>query len=159
MFNVFEAVIYRYGSCFKTSIFGSTHVFVSTTESAKTILNNDSGKFSKRYIRSIGELFDQLIVRSLGSWPNDSTVVLLDQALQVRPNQNTFSFYGPTNVLPVSISNTYYVPNYRLNYNFILKFQFVIKLYYYYITDYKVVLLPSAVYFSIHLKKYNFKFN
>ncbi|CAN1835556.1 Abscisic acid 8'-hydroxylase 3 [Linum perenne] len=27
--------------------------------------------------------FDQLIVRSLGSWPNDSTVVLLDQALQI----------------------------------------------------------------------------
>ncbi|CAN1127025.1 Abscisic acid 8'-hydroxylase CYP707A1 [Linum perenne] len=109
----------RYGSCFKTSIFGSTHVFVSTTESARMILNNESGKFTKRYIRSIGELvgensvlcasqqhhklirsrlmnlvspsslgtfipqFDQLIVRSLESWPNDSTVVLLDQALQI----------------------------------------------------------------------------
>ncbi|CAN0875008.1 Abscisic acid 8'-hydroxylase CYP707A2 [Linum grandiflorum] len=110
----------RYGSCFKTNIFGSTHVFVSTTESARMILKNESGKFSKRYIRSIGELvgegsvlcatsqqhhklirsrlmnlvsptslgtfitqFDQQIVRSLGSWENDTTVVLLDQALQI----------------------------------------------------------------------------
>ncbi|CAK9178498.1 unnamed protein product [Ilex paraguariensis] len=46
----------RYGNCFKTNLFGETHVFVSSTESAKTILNNDLGKFTKRYIRSIGEL-------------------------------------------------------------------------------------------------------
>ncbi|XP_012072012.2 abscisic acid 8'-hydroxylase 1 [Jatropha curcas] len=46
----------RYGNCFKTSIFGQTHVFVSSTGSAKTILNNESGKFTKRYIKSIAEL-------------------------------------------------------------------------------------------------------
>ncbi|CAL8995684.1 unnamed protein product [Prunus brigantina] len=46
----------RHGNCFRTNIFGETDVFVSSTESAKAILNNDSGKFSKRYIRSIGEL-------------------------------------------------------------------------------------------------------
>ncbi|XP_050228110.1 abscisic acid 8'-hydroxylase 4 [Mercurialis annua] len=46
----------RYGNCFKTNIFGQTHVFVSTTESAKAILNNESGLFTKRYIKSIGEL-------------------------------------------------------------------------------------------------------
>ncbi|KAK6939493.1 Cytochrome P450 [Dillenia turbinata] len=46
----------RYGSCFRTNIFVETHVFVSSTESAKAILNNDLGKFTKRYIRSIGEL-------------------------------------------------------------------------------------------------------
>ncbi|KAJ7957775.1 putative Cytochrome P450 [Quillaja saponaria] len=46
----------RYGNCFKTKIFGETHVFVSSTESAKAILNNDMGKFSKRYIKSIAEL-------------------------------------------------------------------------------------------------------
>lgn len=46
----------RYGRCFKTNIFGETHVFVSTATSTKTILNNDSGKFSKRYIRSIAQL-------------------------------------------------------------------------------------------------------
>ncbi|CAL1355815.1 unnamed protein product [Linum trigynum] len=110
----------RYGSCFKTSIFGSTHVFVSSTESAKAILNNESGRFSKHYIGSIAELvgekslllcasqqhhkmirsrlmglvssrsvgtfieqFDELVVRRLGRWENDSTVVVLDQALQV----------------------------------------------------------------------------
>eukprot|EP00257_Ricinus_communis_P000670 XP_002510423.2 abscisic acid 8'-hydroxylase 2 [Ricinus communis] len=46
----------RYGNCFKTSIFGQTHVFISSTESAKTILNNESGKFTKKYIKSIAEL-------------------------------------------------------------------------------------------------------
>ncbi|KAF8022796.1 hypothetical protein BT93_F0339 [Corymbia citriodora subsp. variegata] len=45
-----------YGRCFKTNIFGETHVFVSTATSAKMILNNDSGKFTKRYIRSIAQL-------------------------------------------------------------------------------------------------------
>ncbi|XP_021852785.1 abscisic acid 8'-hydroxylase 4 isoform X2 [Spinacia oleracea] len=46
----------RYGNCFKTHIFGETHVFVSSTESAKEILSNDLGKFTKKYIRSIGEV-------------------------------------------------------------------------------------------------------
>ncbi|KAJ0024996.1 hypothetical protein Pint_08999 [Pistacia integerrima] len=46
----------RYGNCFKTNIFGKTNVFVSSTESAKVILNNDLGKFTKGYIRSIAEL-------------------------------------------------------------------------------------------------------
>ncbi|XP_062097983.1 cholesterol 22-monohydroxylase CYP90B52 [Humulus lupulus] len=46
----------RYGNCFRTNIFGETHVFVSRTESAKAILNNESGKYTKRYIRSIAEL-------------------------------------------------------------------------------------------------------
>ncbi|RDX73588.1 Abscisic acid 8'-hydroxylase 3, partial [Mucuna pruriens] len=46
----------RYGKCFKTKLFGETHVFISSTESAKAILNNEGGKFSKRYIKSIAEL-------------------------------------------------------------------------------------------------------
>ncbi|XP_057531278.1 abscisic acid 8'-hydroxylase 1 isoform X2 [Amaranthus tricolor] len=46
----------RYGNCFKTHIFGETNVFVSNTESAKEILSNDLGKFTKKYIRSIGEV-------------------------------------------------------------------------------------------------------
>lgn len=46
----------RYGKCFKTNIFGETHVFVSSTESAKTILNNELGRFTKRYIRSVAEV-------------------------------------------------------------------------------------------------------
>ncbi|EOY14823.1 Cytochrome P450, family 722, subfamily A, polypeptide 1 isoform 1 [Theobroma cacao] len=46
----------RYGNCFKTSIFGETHVFVSSTSSAKAILNNDWGRFTKGYIKSIAEL-------------------------------------------------------------------------------------------------------
>lgn len=46
----------RYGKCFRTNIFRETHVFVSSTESAKAILNNDSRNFTKRYIRSIAEL-------------------------------------------------------------------------------------------------------
>ncbi|XP_038982960.1 abscisic acid 8'-hydroxylase 2 isoform X2 [Phoenix dactylifera] len=46
----------RYGNCFKTSIHGETHVFVSSIEAAGAILNCDSIDFSKRYIRSIAEL-------------------------------------------------------------------------------------------------------
>uniref|UniRef100_A0A7N2KSG8 Uncharacterized protein n=1 Tax=Quercus lobata TaxID=97700 RepID=A0A7N2KSG8_QUELO len=46
----------RYGNCFRTKLFGETHVFVSSTESAKAILNNELGKFTKKYIRSIAEL-------------------------------------------------------------------------------------------------------
>ncbi|KAI9113270.1 hypothetical protein K1719_015795 [Acacia pycnantha] len=46
----------RYGRWFKTRLFGETHVFMSSMESAKAILNNDVGKFSKRYIKSIAEL-------------------------------------------------------------------------------------------------------
>lgn len=46
----------RYGKCFKTKLFGETHVFISSTESAKAILNNEGGKFSKKYIKSIAEL-------------------------------------------------------------------------------------------------------
>jgi len=46
----------RYGNCFKTNIFGETHVFVSSTESAKVVLNNDLGRFTKRYIKSIAEV-------------------------------------------------------------------------------------------------------
>ncbi|XP_019416683.1 PREDICTED: abscisic acid 8'-hydroxylase 4 isoform X2 [Lupinus angustifolius] len=46
----------RYGNYFKTKLFGETHVFISRTESAKVILNNEGGKFSKKYIKSIAEL-------------------------------------------------------------------------------------------------------
>ncbi|CAJ1973285.1 unnamed protein product [Sphenostylis stenocarpa] len=46
----------RYGKCFKTKLFGETHVFISSTESAKVILNNEGGKFSKSYMKSIAEL-------------------------------------------------------------------------------------------------------
>ncbi|XP_061350817.1 abscisic acid 8'-hydroxylase 4 isoform X3 [Gastrolobium bilobum] len=46
----------RYGNCFKTKLFGETHVFISSTESAKAVLNNEGVKFSKRYIKSIAEL-------------------------------------------------------------------------------------------------------
>lgn len=46
----------RYGNCFKTNIFGETHVFASSTESAKIVLNNDLGRFTKRYIKSIAKV-------------------------------------------------------------------------------------------------------
>lgn len=49
----------RYGNCFKTSIFGETHVFVSSAEAAKSVLGGDSPDFSKRYVRSIAELLGE----------------------------------------------------------------------------------------------------
>ncbi|XP_010263599.1 PREDICTED: abscisic acid 8'-hydroxylase 3 [Nelumbo nucifera] len=53
----------RYGNCFKTNIFGKTHVFVSSVESAKAILSNDFVNFTKRYVKSISELVgDQSIL-------------------------------------------------------------------------------------------------
>ncbi|GAU34952.1 hypothetical protein TSUD_312830 [Trifolium subterraneum] len=46
----------RYGNCFKTKLFGETHVFISSKESAKVILRNEGGKFSKKYMKSISEI-------------------------------------------------------------------------------------------------------
>ncbi|XP_060199720.1 abscisic acid 8'-hydroxylase 4 [Lycium barbarum] len=46
----------KYGNCFKTNLFGQTHVFISSTEAAKKILSNEAGNFTKRYIKSIAEL-------------------------------------------------------------------------------------------------------
>lgn len=46
----------RYGDCFRTNIFGQTHVFISRTNVAKSLLGSESIDFSKRYIKSIGEL-------------------------------------------------------------------------------------------------------
>ncbi|KAL2346309.1 hypothetical protein Fmac_000309 [Flemingia macrophylla] len=46
----------RYGKCFKTKLFGETHVFISGREPAKAILNNEGGRFSKKYMKSIAEL-------------------------------------------------------------------------------------------------------
>ncbi|KAG6785755.1 hypothetical protein POTOM_007339 [Populus tomentosa] len=109
----------RYGNCFKTNILGLAQVFVSSTESAKIILNNESGKFTKRYIKSIAELvgdqsllcashghhklirsclthlfstssisvfikqFDELVVKSLSTWQDGDTIVVLDQATEI----------------------------------------------------------------------------
>ncbi|KAF3329027.1 abscisic acid 8'-hydroxylase 4 [Carex littledalei] len=46
----------KYGDCFRTNIFGQTHVFISRTNVAKSLLGSESIDFSKRYIKSIGEL-------------------------------------------------------------------------------------------------------
>ncbi|WCJ35215.1 cytochrome P450 family 722 subfamily A polypeptide 1 [Euphorbia peplus] len=109
----------RFGKCFKTRIFGETHVFISSRESAKAILNNESGIFTKRYIKSIAQLvgeqsllcashqhhkliryrlqnlfsttwlsvfikqFDELIVKSLDTWDNQDTVIVLHRALEI----------------------------------------------------------------------------
>ncbi|KAK1298676.1 Cytochrome P450 90D2 [Acorus calamus] len=49
----------RYGNCFRTRIFGETHVFVSSTGSAKAVMASDSVGFEKRYMRSIAELLGE----------------------------------------------------------------------------------------------------
>ncbi|KAG6480347.1 abscisic acid 8'-hydroxylase 4-like [Zingiber officinale] len=49
----------RYGECFRTKILGQIHVFVSSTEVARTIIGFESPDFSKRYIRSIAELLGE----------------------------------------------------------------------------------------------------
>ncbi|KAJ1684816.1 hypothetical protein LUZ63_016206 [Rhynchospora breviuscula] len=46
----------KYGDCFRTEIFGKTHVFISRSKVAKSLLGSESLNFSKRYIKSIGEL-------------------------------------------------------------------------------------------------------
>ncbi|XP_019174825.1 PREDICTED: abscisic acid 8'-hydroxylase 4 [Ipomoea nil] len=109
----------KYGVCFKTRIFGETHVFVSSAEAAKAVLGNEKGRFTKRYIKSIAELvgdqsllcasirqhkllrpsfthlfstnsvssmvplFDELILKAVGTWHHQATVIVLHQALQI----------------------------------------------------------------------------
>ncbi|TVU18441.1 hypothetical protein EJB05_34542, partial [Eragrostis curvula] len=50
----------RYGGpCFRTSLFGHTHVFVSSPDAARALLlsgDGDSSSFSKRYVRTVAEL-------------------------------------------------------------------------------------------------------
>lgn len=46
----------RYGDCFRTNIFATTNVFFSSTGAAKIILNNEGENFTKRYIKSVGEI-------------------------------------------------------------------------------------------------------
>ncbi|XP_027902059.1 abscisic acid 8'-hydroxylase 3 [Vigna unguiculata] len=55
VYEFVQARRHRYGKCFKTKLFRETHVFISGTESAKVILNNEE-KFSKKYMKSIAEL-------------------------------------------------------------------------------------------------------
>ncbi|KAI3989226.1 hypothetical protein MKX01_033262 [Papaver californicum] len=50
----------RHGKCFKTNIFGDTHVFMSgSTECAKAVLGSDFVNFNKRYLRSIAQLIGE----------------------------------------------------------------------------------------------------
>jgi Cytochrome P450 len=53
---LFSVCVRRYGDCFRTNIFGQTHVFISRTDVARSLLGSESLDFSKRYIKSIGEL-------------------------------------------------------------------------------------------------------
>lgn len=56
IFSLFFLHSCRHGDCFRTNIFGQTHVFISRTNVAKSLLGSESIDFSKRYIKSIGEL-------------------------------------------------------------------------------------------------------
>ncbi|OAP13816.1 CYP722A1 [Arabidopsis thaliana] len=76
----------RYGSCFRTSLFGETHVFLSTTESARLVLNNDSGMFTKRYIKSIGELVGE---RSLLCAPQHHHKILRSRLINLFSKRST----------------------------------------------------------------------
>ncbi|XP_010459635.1 PREDICTED: cytochrome P450 90A1-like [Camelina sativa] len=76
----------RYGSCFRTSLFGETHVFLSTTESARAVLNNESGMFTKRYIKSIGELVGE---RSLLCAPQHHHKILRSRLINLFSKRST----------------------------------------------------------------------
>lgn len=47
--------IYRYGKWFRTRIFGKIHVFVPSTDGARTIFSNDFVGFNKGYVKSMGD--------------------------------------------------------------------------------------------------------
>ncbi|CAL5332235.1 unnamed protein product [Camellia sinensis] len=64
----------RYGICFKTNVLGQTHVFLSSTESAKAILNNDSGRFPKTLIKSMAKIMGQ---ESVFSAPKQHKLILI----------------------------------------------------------------------------------
>ncbi|KAK4722975.1 hypothetical protein R3W88_013208 [Solanum pinnatisectum] len=98
----------KYGNCFKTNIFGKTHVFISSTEATKKILSNEEGNFTKRYIKSIAKLvgdqsllcashhtlfsttslstmvrqFDELTINNLSTWHKKSSIIILHEALK-----------------------------------------------------------------------------
>ncbi|KAL6865178.1 hypothetical protein ACP4OV_016329 [Aristida adscensionis] len=52
----------RYGPpCFRTALFGATHVFVSSPDAARPLLFSDAGGggFSKRYVRTVADLLGE----------------------------------------------------------------------------------------------------
>ncbi|KAE8713391.1 Jasmonic acid carboxyl methyltransferase [Hibiscus syriacus] len=62
----------RYGNCFKTNIFGETHLRASLVN-----------LFSSNSISSLVKQFDQLIFDALSGWEDGATVIVLDEALKI----------------------------------------------------------------------------
>jgi cytochrome P450 len=60
-YHFVEARHRRYGPpCFRTSLFGRTHVFVSSPDAARALLAAaDSVAFSKRYVRTVADLLGE----------------------------------------------------------------------------------------------------
>jgi cytochrome P450 len=60
-YHFVEARHRRYGPpCFRTSLFGRTHVFVSSPDAARALLAAaDSAAFSKRYVRTVADLLGE----------------------------------------------------------------------------------------------------
>lgn len=61
-------------------------MFLSTTESARLVLNNDSGMFTKRYIKSIGELVGD---RSLLCAPQHHHKILRSRLINLFSKRST----------------------------------------------------------------------
>ncbi|OEL19695.1 Abscisic acid 8'-hydroxylase 4 [Dichanthelium oligosanthes] len=50
----------RYGPpCFRTALFGRTHVFVSSPDAARSLLAAEPAGFSKRYVRTVADLLGE----------------------------------------------------------------------------------------------------
>ncbi|PUZ64400.1 hypothetical protein GQ55_3G141100 [Panicum hallii var. hallii] len=45
--------------CFRTALFGATHVFVSSTDAARSLLAAEPAGFSKRYVRTVADLLGE----------------------------------------------------------------------------------------------------
>ncbi|KAK9749047.1 hypothetical protein RND81_02G099000 [Saponaria officinalis] len=97
-----------YGKCFKTHIFGETHVFVSSTKAAKEILSNDLGKFTKKYIRSIGEVIGS---QSVLCASRQTHKLIRRQLLDLFSSNSISEFTNQFDPIVVStISNWAYMP-------------------------------------------------
>lgn len=60
-YHFVEARHRRYGPgpCFRTSLLGATHVFVSSADAARSLLGAEPAGFSKRYVRTVAELLGE----------------------------------------------------------------------------------------------------
>ncbi|KAA3476354.1 abscisic acid 8'-hydroxylase 1-like [Gossypium australe] len=79
----------RYGNCFKTNIFGETHLvgnqslLCASPHHHKLLRARLINLFSSNSISLLVKQFDQLVVDALNGWEHGGTIIVLDEALKI----------------------------------------------------------------------------